>query len=208
MTDSQGPEDSELIQRAAHGDQSALGRLFNRHSERLRRMISVRLDPALAARVDPSDVVQESLMEATRKLSDYCSKPSIPFYPWLRKIAWERLVHMHTRHLAAQRRSVRREAAMEVRLSDASALALVDRFTASQTSPSRGVVRKELQRRVRNALEQLETSDREILVLRYLEGLSIEEIAAILEISTGAASMRQLRALERLRPLLADSFEE
>lgn len=208
MTVSQGLEDSELIQLAAEGDQSALGQLFNRHRERLRRMIAVRLHPALAARVDPSDVIQESLMEATRKLSDYCSKPSIPFYPWLRKIAWERLVHVHTRHLAAQRRSVRREAAMELQLSDTSALELADRVAAGQTSPSRGLIRKELQRRVHNALDQLEANDREILVLRYLEGLSIGEIAVILEISTGAASMRQLRALERLRPLLADPFEE
>jgi RNA polymerase sigma-70 factor (ECF subfamily) len=97
---------------------------------------------------------------------------------------------------------------MEPQLSDASALELADRFAASQTSPSRGLIRKELQRRVRNALDQLEANDREILVLRYLEALSIEEIAAILEISTGAASMRQLRALERLRPLLADPSEE
>lgn len=208
MTDLEGAKENELIRLAAQGDQSALRRLFNRHRERLGRMIAVRLHPALSARVDPSDVIQESLMEATRKLSDYRSQPSIPFYPWLRKIAWERLVHIHARHLAAQRRSVRREAAMELQLSDASALALADRISASQSSPSRGVVRKELRRRVRNALDQLEANDREILALRYLEGLCTKEIAAILEISTAAASMRQLRALERLRPLLADPFEE
>jgi RNA polymerase sigma-70 factor (ECF subfamily) len=204
----QGSEDSDLIRRAVEEDQSALRELFGRYHQRLRRMIAVRLDPALAARVDPSDVVQDSLMEATRKLPDYCSKPSIPFYPWLRKIAWERLVHIHIRHLAAQRRSVRREAHWEPELSDASVLEFADQFAASQTSPSRGLVRKELESRVRDALDELEANDREILVLRYLEGLSIEEIAAILEISTAAASMRQLRALERMRGLMADPFEE
>lgn len=208
MNVQQGPQDSDLIRRAVEDDQSALRQLFDRHRQRLRRMIAVRLDPALAARVDPSDVVQESLMEATRKLPDYCSKPSIPFYPWLRKIAWERLVHVHTRHLAAQRRSVRREAAKEPQLSDVSVMELADRLAASQTSPSRALARKELQRRVRDALEELQPNDREILVLRYLEGLSIEEIAAILEISAAAAGMRQLRALERLRGLLADPLEE
>jgi RNA polymerase sigma-70 factor (ECF subfamily) len=204
----QGPVDSELIRRAGEGDESALRQLFARHRKRLRRMVAVRLDPALSARVDPSDVVQESFMEASRKLPDYCSKPSIPFYPWLRKIAWERLVHIHTRHLAVQRRSVRREVGHQPQLSDASVMEFADRFAASQTSPSRGLVRKEIQRRVRCALEDLEANDREILVLRYLEGLSIKEIAAILELSAAAASMRHLRALERLRGLLADSFEE
>ena len=203
-----GSVDNELIRRASEGDQSALRKLFDCHRERLRRMIAVRLDPALAPRVDPSDVVQESFMEASQKLLDYCSKPSIPFYPWLRKIAWERLVHIHTRHLAVQRRSVRREAGKEPQLSDASVMEFADRFAASQTSPSRGLVRKELQRRVRSALEELEANDREILVLRYLEGLSIKEIAAILEMSETAASMRHLRALERLRGLLANPFEE
>ena len=73
----QGPEDTDLIRRAVENDQSALRQLFDRHRERLRRMIAVRLDPALGARVDPSDIVQESLMEATQKLPQYCLKPSL-----------------------------------------------------------------------------------------------------------------------------------
>lgn len=204
MNHLQEPEDSELIQRAVQDDQSALGKLFDRHRGRLRRMIVVRLDPALAARVDPSDVIQDTLIEAARKLPGYSSQQSIPFYPWLRRIAWERLVHIHNRHLVAQRRSVRREAGHKLQLSDESVMEFAERFAASQTSPSQGLLRKELQLKVRAGLKELTANDREILVLRFLEELSTEEAAAVLNITPAAAAMRQLRALERLRERLAD----
>src|SRR6516165_5011523 len=89
----------ELLERAGSGDTTAREQLLIRHRARLRRMVAVRLDRRLAARVDPSDVVQETLAEAARNLADYLRERPIPFYPWLRRLAWERLVKLHRRHI-------------------------------------------------------------------------------------------------------------
>src|SRR5262245_2668134 len=103
------PDTDELLADATRGDADARQRLLTRHRARLRRMVEVRLDRRLAARVDASDVVQEALADAARKLDGYLRDRPLPFYPWLRRLAWERLVKVHRRHLHAGRRSVRRE---------------------------------------------------------------------------------------------------
>jgi RNA polymerase sigma-70 factor (ECF subfamily) len=165
-------------------------------------MVAVRLDRRLGARVDPSDVVQEALLDAAQELSDYLRQRPLPFYPWLRQLAWERLIELHRRHLQAQRRSVKREEPLAPHLSDQSALQLADRVLARQSSPSDRAVRSELRLRVRAALDRLGERDREVLVLRHLEQLSTKEAAAVLGISEGGVKIRHLRALERLRALL------
>jgi RNA polymerase sigma-70 factor (ECF subfamily) len=195
-------EIEELITRAAHGDDSACQRLLVLHRDRLCRMVATHLDGRLAARVDASDIVQETLLEAARKLADYLQQRPIAFYPWLRRIAWEHLLKAQERHLTARRRSVAREHRLSLELSDASMLALADRLVAPGTSPSNRMLREELRDRVRTALAQLPEKDREVLVLRYVEQLSFSEIAEILAVNEGAVKMRHTRALVRLSPLL------
>ena len=175
---------------------------MDRHRARLRQMVAVRIDPRLAARVDPSDVVQEALAEAAQKLPDYVRHRPLPFYPWLRQIAWEKLLDVHTQHVVVQKRSVTREAHDELDLSDHSTMQLVDRLVANGTSPSRRMVRKEIGERVREALQQLPTRDREVMILRHLEQLSLKEIAAVLGITESAAQSRYRRAVERLHAIL------
>src|SRR5262245_28480622 len=187
----------DLIARARHGDAAARELLLAYHRGRLRHMVAVRLDRRLASRVDPSDVVQEALADAARKMPEYLKQRPLPFYPWLRRLAWERLVKLHRHHIAAGKRSVAREQSWL--LSDGSALELGQRLLAPGTSPSNQVLRAELRRRVQTALAQLADHDREVLILRYLEQLSTRETAAVLEISEGAVKTRHLRALERLR---------
>jgi RNA polymerase sigma-70 factor (ECF subfamily) len=169
-------------------------------------MVRVRMDRRLAARIDPSDVVQEALADADRKLNDYLRRRPLPFYPWLRRLALERLVRLHRRHVRARRRSVVREEPGPLALPDESAGELARNLIAPGTGPSHHVLRQEEADRVRAALAQLAEGDREVLVLRYLEGLSNPDIAAALGISEGAVKMRHLRALERLRGLLADEL--
>ena len=70
----------QLLQQAARGDAAARGQLLQRHRQRLKRMVAVRADPRLAARVDPSDVVQEALAEAARRLDGYLHERPLPFY--------------------------------------------------------------------------------------------------------------------------------
>ena len=183
------------VERARH-------RLLDRHRARLRQMIARRLDRRLAARVDPSDVVQEALIDAARHLDDYVRRPPLPFYPWLRQFAWDRLVDLHRRHLHARRRSVALEATSPRSHLDESAAYLTDRLLAGGTSPSRHLMRDELRHRVRVALAEMAPHDREVIVLRYFEQLSMAEIAATLEISEGAVKSRHMRALLRLRGLL------
>lgn len=193
------PADTEhLINQASQGDTSAREKLLARYRDRLCRMVAIRLDRRLAARLDPSDVVQEALMDAGQELSDYLRERPLPFYPWLRRFAWEHLVKLHQRHLTARKRSAAREEQQALALPDESALELAQRLVAPGTSPSNRLLRQELQESVQAAMARLPDSDREVLVLRYLEKLSISEIAAVQGISEAAVKMRRARALERL----------
>jgi RNA polymerase sigma-70 factor (ECF subfamily) len=193
---------AELLHQAQLGDERSVQRLFTEHRERLKQMIRLRMDRRMAARVDPSDVVQETLAEAVRRLPKYLAEQPIPFYPWLRQIAWERLTKLHERHITAKRRAVGREERQAWALPDESVLELADRFVASGTNPSERLVREELKRRVHAALASLSETDRELLVLRYLEQLSPREARAVLGIGEEAFAKRHLRAIQRLRRVL------
>jgi len=195
-----------LLARAAAGDAAARDDLLRRHRGRLRRMVAVRADPRLAARVDPSDVVQDTLAEAHRRLDEYLRDRPLPFYPWLRQLAQNRLIDLHRRHVLARRRTVTREEAAG--LPDRSALALAERLFARQSSPSAGLHRRERRDRVRAALAALPDADREVLVLRVLEEMPTRDIAAVLGITESSVRSRQVRALGRLRKLLGPDFLE
>jgi RNA polymerase sigma-70 factor, ECF subfamily len=200
------PADSQIEQmltRAAGGDDAACQALLVLHRDRLCRMVAAQLDRRLAARIDPSDVVQDTLLEAAQKLAAYLQQRPVAFYPWLRRIAWERLLKVQEQHMTARKRSAAREERQAPALSDASVLALADRLVAPGTSPSNRVVREELHDRVRTALAGLPEKDREVLVLRYVEQLSFSEIAEVLSTSEGAVKMRHRRALLRVSPLLS-----
>ena len=199
------PETVELLQRVGKGDEHALGQLLARHRTRLRRMVSLRMDPRLSGRVDPSDVVQEALMTASRKIDEFLRDRPLPFYPWLRQLAWNSLVDLHRRHVHAQKRSLLREDPWISSLSDESAMHLADKLASSGSSPSGRMLRHEIRNRVRQALDELSARDREILILRHLEELSISEIAAILDLTEEATKKRQLRALERLQQQLGSN---
>lgn len=192
----------ELVLLARAGDEAARDNLLAVHRERLRRMVAVRMDQRLCARLDPSDVVQEALLDAAGRLTDYLRERPIPFYPWLRRLTWEVLCKIHTRHLRRDKRSVVREYPGGIAPSDRSTRDLAQWLVDSGTSPSGRAVKGEMAVRVRSALDELGALDREVLVLRYLEQLATREIAAVLEITEGAVKVRHLRALERLRTAL------
>jgi RNA polymerase sigma-70 factor (ECF subfamily) len=206
------PETQELLDRANRGEAEAVERLLTTHREPLRRMIGLRLDPALAARVDASDVVQDVLLEAHRRLKDYLRDPKMPFHLWLRHIAKDHVIDAHRRHRQAQRRSLDREQALVPgRLADHSSFELAGQLVDPEQTPATAAIRQELQRRMNEAIGGLDEDDREILLMRHGEQLSNQEVAAALELSEAAASMRYLRAVRRLRAALlpeeADSSE-
>jgi RNA polymerase sigma-70 factor (ECF subfamily) len=198
----ESPETEQLIDQVAKGDESARQALFTRHRERLRQMVAVRLDDRLARRLDPSDIVQDALAEAHRTMDEYLKQRPLPFYPWLRRLAWERLIQVHRQHVEAGKRSLLHERRGDLDLTGRSALLLADRLIAGGTSPSRHAIREELQDRVRVALGKMNPRDGEVLVLRFLEQLSTAEAAAVLGIGEAAVSSRLVRALARFQTLL------
>lgn len=142
-------------------------------------------------------------------MDDYLRGRPLPFYPWLRRLAWERLIQLHRQHVGAGKRSLLRERGMDLGLPDQSAMRLANRLIARGTSPSRHAIREETRERVRNALDGLAPHDREVLVLRFLEQLSTAEAAAVLGIGEGAVKSRLMRAAVRFRSLLdAEGDEE
>jgi RNA polymerase sigma-70 factor (ECF subfamily) len=193
----------DLLDDAAGGDAKAIERLLERYRDRLRRMIALRLDDRLLARLDPSDVVQEALTDAAKKLTQYARDRPLPFYPWLHRLAAERLAAVYRRHRKSQARSVTREEAESFTWSESSGQLMVSSLVAHDTPPGDAVLREEQRLAVHAALRELSPADREILMMHYLEELSFPEIAAILDIGEGAAKMRHLRALQRIRAVMA-----
>lgn len=193
----------ELLRRAGAGDRPALDALLERHRDPVRRMIGMRMDPAIARRVDASDIVQEVLLEASRRLAEYLRRPPMPFHLWLRHIARDHLIDAHRRHRRARRRSVDRERPLGGVPDDRSSLDLMGQLLDRDLTPATAAIRREMRERFRAALVDLDEDDREVIVMRHLEHLSNQEVASALGLSEAAASMRYLRAIRRLRGLLS-----
>lgn len=193
-------ETQALLEQAAAGDPRAGAQLLERHRARLLDFVDAHLDPLLRARLDASDVVQETQMEALRRLADFLQRRPMPFRLWLRKTAYERLLTLRRRHIEAARRSVARE----VQLPDRSSLVLARQLVDSGASPSARLHREEQAQRLRQALERLPQADREALLMRHYEGLSYEEMGCLLGIEPASARKRAGRALVRLHKILAD----
>ena len=197
------PQTQELLDRAKQGEAGAVERLLEVHREPLRRMVGLRLDPALAGRVDASDIVQDVMLEVSQRLADYLRNPQMPFHLWVRHIAKDHMIDAHRRHRQAQRRSLDREQPIvPAALADHSSLELAGQFLDRELTPATAAVRHELQRRMQQAVAQLEEDDREIILMRHYEQLSNQEVAAALGLTEAAASMRHLRAVRRLRAAL------
>jgi RNA polymerase sigma-70 factor (ECF subfamily) len=172
-------------------------------------MIGLRLDRALARRLDASDVVQDVLLMANQRLAEYLRNPSMPFHLWLRQIASDHVIDAHRRHRQAQKRTMDRERSLAVGATagfadDRSSLELAAQLRDPAITPAADALRRELQGRFQAALLLLADDDREIILLRHFEQLSNGEAAQALGLSDAAAGMRHLRALRRLRAILAE----
>src|SRR5215510_6665810 len=194
------PDTQEMLTAAREGQAGAVDRLLDVHREPLRRLIDLRLDPALAARVDASDIVQDVLLEAHRRLEEYLRNPTMPFRLWLRHIAKDHVIDAHRRHRLAQRRSLDREQPLvPAVLADHSSLELAAQLLDQERTPASAAIHRELQKKLDAAIADLEEDDREVILLRHREQLSNQDTAAALGLSEAAASMRYLRAVRRLR---------
>src|SRR5215210_6585040 len=104
-------ETIELLSGAKEGDPNAVDRLMDRHRDSLHKMVECRLNPGVGRRVDASDIVQDALLTASRRLADYLENPCIPFHAWLRQLTRDRLADVYRRELA-DKRDVAREQCM------------------------------------------------------------------------------------------------
>jgi RNA polymerase sigma-70 factor (ECF subfamily) len=193
-----------LLRRAGEGDEASWGALLTRHADRLRRMVALRMDQRLQGRIDPSDVIQESYLEASKRLADYLREPALPFFLWLRGIAGNKLRELHRHHLATQLRDAGREVSIyRGTLPEATSAALAARLMGHETRPSEAAVRAEVKVRLQEALNSMDPIDREVLALRHFEQLSPAETARVLGIKEKAGGMRYVRALRRLKEILS-----
>ena len=177
----------ELLKGIEAGDAAAVNHLLDRHRDAVRRMVQMRLDHAVAQRVDASDVVQDVLLEASQRMDDFIRNPGMPFHLWLRQLAKDRVIDMHRRHRAAKRRSVDREQNMSgLNSDDRSAADLMSLLKDAELTPAAATVRKEMEQRFLAALSQMEESDREIIIMRHFEHLGNGEVARHLECLTHA----------------------
>ena len=208
MKSADAPDTTLLLARAAGGDVDAWGVLLARHQERLQSIISFRLDPRLRGRLDAADVMQDAFIAATARRAEFFGQRSQSLFLWLRWMVGNTLLELHRQHLGAQMRDAKRERAFRPHADDASDVttraALVAQLTGGVSGPATAAGRAELKAHLTEALDRMNAIDREVLALRHYEQLTSTEAAQVLGIQERAAAKRYLRALERLRELLAE----
>ncbi|QVL34544.1 sigma-70 family RNA polymerase sigma factor [Telmatocola sphagniphila] len=196
-------ETRNLLDAAKTGDPAAREQLLMKFREPLRRVIGLRMDPALARRIDASDIVQDVLIEAHQRLKEYLQSPTMPFHLWLRHMAQDRIIDTHRRHRVAQRRSIDREHSLESPAwADDSSANLVASLIDPENTPASAAIQEELRKKLNAAIVQLPQNDRDIILMRHHEQLSNTDVAAVYQLTEAAASMRYLRALRKLRAVL------
>jgi RNA polymerase sigma-70 factor (ECF subfamily) len=201
----QAPDEvTHLISRLRAGDRQALAELFDCHRQRLRRMVELRMDPRLRARLDASDVLQEAYLDLAGDLEAYRADAKLPPLLWMRLHVGRRLTMLHRRHLGARQRDAGLEISLyREALPQASSAALAAMLLGKHTSPTQAAQRAERLLRIQEALNTLDPIDREVLALKHFEELSRAETAEVLQISPEAAAKRYFRALKRLKEVLS-----
>lgn len=173
-----------------------LGKLLEEHRPRLVAMVRRRIDPQLAQRVDPEEIVNEAFFAAQRRQAELKGNTALSPYSWLYRIVLDGLIEAYRKE-TADKRDLHRDLPMVDRSSEDVAASLIH----SGTSPSQAAARREMAERMRKTLDLLSRRDRDILCMRHFDQLSHREAAEILNITESAATLRYLRALERLRKL-------
>jgi RNA polymerase sigma-70 factor (ECF subfamily) len=192
------------VERLRAGDRTALPEVFAACRDRLLRMVDLRLDPRLRPRLDPADVVQDAYLDVSGRLDAYLADPKLPPFLWLRLIVAERMATLHRHHIGTKMRDAGREVSLyHGALPQASTAALASMLLGRLTSPTQAAQRAEKLLRVQEALNGLEPTDREILALRHFEQLNRAEAAQALGITEEAGAKRYIRALKRIKDVLA-----
>jgi RNA polymerase sigma-70 factor (subfamily 1) len=188
-----------MLDRVAAGNSPALEQLLSLHRPYLKRVIEMRMEPALRTRVDASDVAQETQIMICKNIEQFISDRPTSFRIWIRQKALDQLRDQQRRHFTTKKRSV----LMERNISDVSSIEIARKLLSN--SPSKILGQLELRERIHQLIEQLGKVYREVLVLRHAEELTNAEVADLLDIAPDTARRRYGRALRKLHQLFAEN---
>jgi len=191
-----------LLVQARAGDAAARGRLLELYRNYLRLMARSLISQPLRARLDASDLVQETFLKAQRDFPSFLGSTEPELVAWLRQILVRSLADQVRQH-RARRRDYRREEPMDVLL-DRSSLAIQAQLAAPLSSPSSHSSRREQAVLLADALEKMPADYREVFLLRNLERIPFDEIATRMNRSSGAVRMLWTRAIKKLSQLLKE----
>ena len=196
--------ENDLVENALNGDEMAAAELFQRYRPRLRRMVELRMDARVKARLDASDVLQEAYFDVVSQLDSYRQiREDMPFFLWLRLKTGSRLAQFHRHHLGTEKRDVNREM-LPAAVPDASSIFIAGELAGQFTSVDRGLRRQGVIEKLMKLLERMPSQDREIIAMRHLEELTTGEIAITLGMTRSGVLKRYGRALERLSKAIDD----
>jgi RNA polymerase sigma-70 factor (ECF subfamily) len=196
------PEPPETITRlldaVRQGDQAAQGQVLLRYQAWMRLLARMQIDSQFHGKFGESDIVQQTMLEAIRALPHFRGRTEGELLAWLRQVLAHVLAHEVRRYRGTQQRDVAREVSLEQSLAESS-LRLRNVLPAPGSSPSRQADRHEQEVLLAEVLSRLPADYREVIILRNLQGLSHEEVAARMNRGVGAVRMLWVRALARLR---------
>jgi RNA polymerase sigma-70 factor (ECF subfamily) len=196
-------EAEELLRQAREGDAEILGQLLEQYRCYLKVLARVQIGPRLQGKVDASDIVQESFLEAHQNFARFQGTSESQLVRWLRQILATKLADLLRRYLGARGRDVRLERAIEGDFHPSSAF--LDRGLISpDSSPSQQAARREQSVLLAEALRELPSDYREVIVLRHLEGLTFPEVARRMGRSQDSVEKLWMRGLARLRKIMGD----
>ncbi|MFH1747225.1 MAG: RNA polymerase sigma factor [Planctomycetota bacterium] len=191
----------KLVEAAAHGDREALQCLIVHYHNRLRRRLKTVLGMSGPGRIDPDDVLQQTYIAAFQAIEQCRFDSPAKLHKWLERIALNELRNQH-RDLRRKKRDIAREVVTTPAAGTASYPDLMQRLTATQTTPSRRLARSETLAGMMTCLARLSPDQRAVIRLRFLEGRSVVETAMCMQRSENAVHALCYRALKELRRLL------
>ena len=209
-SDDSGIEEDSLISsqvndRLREGDSVALAEIFETFRCRLHQIVEFRLDERLRSKIDADDVLQETFLAANQRIGHYADSTYTSPFLWLRAILKQTMVDLHRRYVGAQKRSPDCEISIEnCSFPQSTSTSLAIQLVGNDTLPSEAAARYDMMELMENAIAGMDIIDQEILALRHFEELSNSETAQVLGIQPKAASIRYVRAMKRLRVILAE----
>ena len=195
-----------LLEQARSGDSESLGLLLKNYFRYLNSLSEGQIDPRVRQRVSPSDIVQETLLEAHRDFKSFVGTSLEEFTGWLRKILFNNLSTAIESHLLTAKRDIRRQRSLNQQNNDNSRIFgdMEQLFNASATSPSAPLNSDESVKELMMAIGRLPAAYRQVIQLRHFEGMTFAEIAVRLDRTSGATRMLWMRAVEKLKNEMKD----